>query len=169
MSTTCKMNFKSIMSKSLEHLSFHFCGYVTKAWPRQYCCISPLRSMENSLSSHKKGTACHIPWAWAQKYLYFFSNFFFTRLSCTCSDSVSPSSGLQRQFYVPKELALEKSWVQKGSTTRVHPFQGQSRDHTLSSGTIPCSQNGTANCNANENQPGFPSCLSPGTEIAGYF
>lgn len=32
-----------------------------------------------------------------------------------------------------KGNALEKSWVQNSSTTRVHPFQGQGREHPLPS------------------------------------
>lgn len=36
-----------------------------------------------------------------------------------------------------KGNALEKSWVQKGTTTRIHPFQEQSRERPLSSGGSP--------------------------------
>lgn len=54
MSTRCKkwVSDQFCIPKSLKHLSFHLHGYVTKAWLRQYCCMSSLNSMRNLLSSH---------------------------------------------------------------------------------------------------------------------
>lgn len=74
-----------------------------------------------------------------------------------------------KTFLSAKVNALENSWVQKGTTTRVHPFQEQSREHPLSSGGSPAALLAAlpALMPMPNSQGLSPSCLSAGTEAAG--
>lgn len=110
---------------------------MIKAWPRQYCCISPLRfNGKLTVFPTERHSISHFLSFSTEIFLFLFQLLFHIFLLHLFKPSFSFLCTI-KTILCAKGNALEKSWVQKGTTTRVHPFQEQSRECPLSSGGSP--------------------------------
>lgn len=110
--------------KSLKHLFFYLHGYVTKAWPRQYCCATTLNSIKFSLyiKIHSFFSFLLSQWQfteygifpdfYSQKWFYFFSIFSHTLLLHLLRPTFYFFS-IWQIIMCSTGNSFENSWVQK--------------------------------------------------------